>query len=108
MSRFTGIHKYDDLLAKPLHWTVNIALGVVGGIFYRLKEGFARASDVQIFNFGYTKDEDDFLHGELELIQEIVYDRGMTESRLRRVLESKIRDKLITMLGLADDVDMPF
>ena len=38
-----------DLLAKPLHWKINIALGVVWGIFYRLEEGFARASLVIFF-----------------------------------------------------------
>lgn len=49
-----------------------------------------------------------FSHGELELIQEIAYDHGMTESKVRRVLGIKIRDKLLSMLGLANDDDMPF
>ena len=67
-----------------------------------------RKYEIQIFSFEYAKDEDNFSDGELELIQEIAYDHGMTESRVRRVLGIKIKDKLISMLGLADDADMPF
>ncbi len=45
-------------LQNLFHWKVNIALGVVGGIFYRLEEGFARAScylnDQEICSYLFT------------------------------------------------------
>ena len=67
-----------------------------------------RKYEIQIFSFEYAKDEDNFSREELELIQEIAYDHGMTEYKVRRVLGIKIRDKLLSMLGLVNNDGLPF